>query len=415
MEKPRILHHEVLGDIVVMDMLTKGGYASIWKGYCVEMRTNICIKLDEKRDHDTEKEFEMMKLLNHPLTCQYYGQLDINGRNAAIIQYIEGQTILQFVNSKGFIKETSARFLFIELLSIMNHLHNELKMIHQDLKCENIIVDTGNNLHLIDFGFAHLANDNTPISHSGCGTPGYIAPEVIMGQPYDFKSDIFSLGVLLYAMLTGTLPFVGANSDEIFKQTLQKTVTYPANISRSAIDLMNGLMNKDPNQRPDIPHIFTHPWLNPYIRGHLYRPSTTALVNLYVFPPNGNIFDRQVLQLLSEYGYDINALISDLRNNRPTKQTIQYIFLRRIQIERQLKNIQFSLFVECQETIDPAIPLMMTGSQIHNSSNGGLISYSHNHSTSQSLTPNKPYPLIIQPKMNGMQKPNAPSRNAYFY
>ena len=413
MDKPRILHHAILGDIVVMDMLARGGYATIWKGYCVEMRTNICIKLDEKLDDNTQNEFEMMKLLNHPLTCQYYGQLEINGRNAAIIQYIEGQTILEFVNSKGFIKETSARFLFIELLSIMNHLHNELKMIHQDLKCENIIVDTGSNLHLIDFGFAHLATENLPISHSGYGTPGYIAPEVIMGQPYDFKSDIFSLGVLLYAMLTGTLPFVGSNSEEIFKQTLQKTVTYPPNISRTAIDLMNSLMNKDPNQRPDIIHIFTHPWLNPYIRGHLYKPTTAPLINLYVFPPNGNTFDRQVLQLLSEYGIDINSLISDLRNQRATKQALQYLFLRRISIERHLKNIQFSLFVECQQTLDPAIPLIMTGSQVHNSSNGGLLHNQSNHGTSQSVTPNKPYPLIIQPKMNCMQKP--PSRNMYYY
>lgn len=348
MDEPPILHHPILGDIVILGKLARGGYASIWKAYCVEMKTHVCLKIDEKRQSATENEFKMMKLLNHPLTCQFYGEFRSGNNVGAVIEFIDGLTILDYVNQHGVIKESFARYLFLELVSIIQHLHCELNMIHQDLKCENIMIDTHNNLHLIDFGFAHLDSDTIPLSYSGYGTPGYISPEVISGGRYTFSSDIFSIGILLYCMIIGKLPFAGANPSEIFQKTVKDAAEIPDGVSPDAADLINKLIDKDPINRPSISSILEHPWLNPIVRGIRLSPDLTHLRMLDKYP-NGTL-DQRVLDLFRSYGYSVEDLINDITNNIDSKLVAYYLFLRNIQISTHLGDIQLTLFVHDEKT-----------------------------------------------------------------
>ena len=406
----KILKHNVLGDIIVMDKIGRGGYATIYKGYCIQMKTYVCLKIDEKGDSKTENEFQMMSYLNHPLTCQCFGVFEDSGKKGAIIEFIDGQTILDFVNERGIIKEISAKFLFLELISIIYHLHIELHMIHQDLKCENVIIDKDSNLHLIDFGFAHIYNESAPRTYEGYGTPGYIPPEVIKRAPFNYKSDIFSIGILLYAMLVGKMPFVGASPDEIFYNTCNIEPYFPASLTRAAVDLLRGLLSKEPQNRPDILQIMAHPWLNPYIRGHLYKPSISHLHTLYVLPEEGEELDPQVIQLMSEYNYDINVVVADVRARKNTRLEKEYIFLRKIQIAQKMKNIQFSFFIEADETRNLAVNSSATGSLVHSTTPMSCISQTAAHS----IQPGKPLPIIIQPKRKVVSKIDVIKKSGLF-
>lgn len=400
MNDPPILNHPILGEIVVLGKIARGGYASIWNAYCVEMKTHVCLKIDEKRKAETENEFRMMKLLNHPLTCQFYGEFKSGDNVGAVLEFIEGSTILDFINKNGVIKENYARYLFAELVSIIQHLHCELGMIHQDLKCENIIIDTHNNLHLIDFGFAHLDSDNLPLSYRGFGTPGYIPPEVIKGNRYTFSSDIFSIGVLLYSMLVGRLPFSGTNSAEIFHHTVTDPVNYPETISDDVIDLLDSLLDKDPIKRPNISQILLHNWLNPIIRGIKLIPSFEGLRKLDKYP-DGKL-DQEVLNLFNDYGYSVENLLYDINHHIDTKLVAYYLFLRNIQISNQLSNIQITLFIH-QSSHSPK----STREGLSKSTPGfGHQNQAKIVQPNLSLKIKNQAPQIIQP--NAVRKPNIP-------
>ena len=134
-------------------------------------------------------------------------------------------------------------------------------MIHRDIKLDNILLDCEKGVKICDFGVSKIIKKGQVIKEQ-CGTPAYLAPEIIIDTGYEgFFVDIWSLGVLLFAMLCGTVPFKAPTLEELHKLILAGDFTIPETLSQEAKDLIHGMIRLEPGDRLTIPQILSHAWL----------------------------------------------------------------------------------------------------------------------------------------------------------
>jgi serine/threonine protein kinase len=158
---------------------------------------------------------------------------------------IDGCNLLDYIISHGPFDEAEARIIFAQIVSAVHYLHITKSVVHRDLKLENILLTSSGSIKLIDFGFAYL---NRGPTCEQWGSKAYAAPEIFLGTPYDQSIDLWSLGVVLYAMVCGSLP----------SKTLPPEI--PEILSVTLRDLMQRLLAHDPKERIDINGVKTHAW-----------------------------------------------------------------------------------------------------------------------------------------------------------
>jgi serine/threonine protein kinase len=154
--------------------------------------------------------------------------------------------MLDFVNEHGPLQEDRARRYFCELISALDYLHNSQLVAHRDLKAENVLLDRNDNIRLIDFGLSKYFTKGTPTLVTACGSPAYCAPDMIRGELYTKAADIWSAGVLLYAMVAGTLPYNADSIPDLLHKIVFDDIEYPQLMSRSLTDLLRRMLTKDP-------------------------------------------------------------------------------------------------------------------------------------------------------------------------
>ena len=140
----------------------------------------------------------------------------------------------------------------------LKYLHTKVHIVHRDLKAENVLYDGNHNIRIIDFGFGKEM-DPDQYFQTQCGSLFYAAPEIIQGQKYSYSVDIWSAGILLFALNSGFLPFDDQNLAKLAQKIIYQEVTYPAYFSVSLRDLLTKMLNKDPVQRPCVDEILQHP------------------------------------------------------------------------------------------------------------------------------------------------------------
>lgn len=210
-----------------------------------------------------ENEIKFLKLLNHPFTTFLYGVTKDENETNLLLEYHTGSSLYDIVKKETRLSEIQARKLFIQIAFALKYLHQTLKIVHRDLKLENIILDSKNNVHIIDFGFAHeMSRDDFPFMTT-CGTIDYLAPEILTSSCATSLSDIWSLGVILYCLVVGHFPFSGETRDEIAHEIRTKPIEFPQYLSQQLIHLLRRLLDKEPKSRITINEILEHPWVNP--------------------------------------------------------------------------------------------------------------------------------------------------------
>ena len=251
------------------------------------------------------KETNLMRNLRHPSITKILEMFESEKYVLIIMEYISGGNLQSFVKKRRKLNEKTAKILFKQIMEGIKYIHSK-NIVHRDIKLENILIDLNNNIKICDFGVSKRIHSNS-ILEDQCGTPVYMAPEIIKNEGYKgFPVDIWSAGVSLYLMLSGNIPF-----NKTSKHTLQEDIlnsTYPpiTGISNEADDLLRGLLDKNPSTRLTVDEVLVHPWL----RDEEFDKNTKLNLNKY------HLFTNAEMVLLSKTHIDYRkAALCDLEEN----------------------------------------------------------------------------------------------------
>ena len=259
----------ILGDYIFSrKKIGKGAFSVIYKGthrltkkiYAIK---EISYENLNKIKHTIKREFTVMKKLNHPNIIKLHEVFfDNDNKNVyLVLDYYERGDLCNFLDGKP-LKEKYAKKYMRQLASGLKYLH-ENNIIHRDLKLKNILVTNSNDIVISDFGFARDGDSNTMFD-TLCGSPMYMAPEIMNHKVYDNKSDLWSVGVIMYELLFGTTPYHAKNMIELMKKIKRRDIVIPNEyhdlVSENCIDLLFSLLNKNPKKRITWNAFFEHTW-----------------------------------------------------------------------------------------------------------------------------------------------------------
>uniref|UniRef100_A0A8C1KKC2 Calcium/calmodulin-dependent protein kinase 1Db n=1 Tax=Cyprinus carpio TaxID=7962 RepID=A0A8C1KKC2_CYPCA len=184
-----------------------------------------------------------------------------------IMQLVSGGELFDRIVERGFYTEQDASALIKQVVDAVNYLHS-LGIVHRDLKPENLLYynpHEESKIMISDFGLSKMEGAANDIMSTACGTPGYVAPEVLAQKPYSKAVDCWSIGVIAYILLCGYPPFYDENDSKLFEQILRAEYEFDSpywdDISDSAKDFIRNLMQKDPEKRLTCEEALRHPWI----------------------------------------------------------------------------------------------------------------------------------------------------------
>ncbi|XP_021012210.1 sperm motility kinase X-like [Mus caroli] len=250
-------HYYILGT------LGKGSFARVKLALHLMTHTLVAIKILKRgkiSDFLIISEIELMKSLQHRHIIQLLQVFQTRHETYLVMEYASRGSLLKYIKKHGPLDEEEACTIFSELSLAVNYIHSQ-NIAHRDIKAENILLDWDGHVKLTDFGISKRLASGGKFK-GFCGTAKYCAPEVFNDTPYDgLPSDIWSLGIVLYYLVIGHLPFQGTTHSNIKYMILSQSWKIPYLLSPELRDLMIRLMTIDPTMRPSIREVVAHPWL----------------------------------------------------------------------------------------------------------------------------------------------------------
>lgn len=238
----------------------EGGFGSVFVARDKATNFEVALKVLSKaknKQQNIKSEIRVMSMAMKCSICSLYRVSEDKKNVYLVTEFVNGSTMRESLNTFGRLNEERARKYFSEIVDSVSYLHSR-GVVHRDLKLENIMIDANDRIRLIDFG---LATEDTR-ERSICGSTSYFAPEMVVGREYDSSVDIWSLGVVLYTMLHGYMPFSENINKNIFQSILFSDPQFEMFITDDVIDLIQRMLEKDPTKRISISEIKNHSWLN---------------------------------------------------------------------------------------------------------------------------------------------------------
>lgn len=240
-----------------------GQYAAV-KIVSKNVILNSIRKLADSAEHillSIEREIVIMKLIDHPNIMRLYDVWETSTELYLILEYVEGGELFDYLCNKGRLSTFEALTYFQQIISAIDYCHR-LNIAHRDLKPENLLMDQNKNIKVADFGMAAWqASSENGLLQTACGSPHYAAPEVIMGKKYNGRAaDIWSCGVILFALLVGRLPFDDEDLPTLLDKVKSGMFDMPSGVEPFAKDLISKMLQKDVVKRITIPEILRHPF-----------------------------------------------------------------------------------------------------------------------------------------------------------
>ena len=279
-----------------------------------------------------EQEIKINTSLDHPFLSQFFKCFHDDNATYIIMEFISGGSLLKHVQEQKHLKENEIQHIFCEIISGINYLHNIKHIVHRDLKLDNILLDDSGNIRIIDFGLSGQVTPEKPLLHSECGSFYYTAPEVLQKKPYSYPSDIWSAGVILYAMATGNLPFYDTNTHNLMRKITKGVPYFPNTVSNSLSDLILRMLSKNPDERITIPEIAQHPWIRD-CRYAFYMTDNFLYSPKYKCIPKSAIdIDHEVEKQIKLLNFQTDNLAKDIIDQAENDLTMCYKILKKKKI-----------------------------------------------------------------------------------
>ncbi|XP_064945264.1 CBL-interacting protein kinase 1-like isoform X1 [Musa acuminata AAA Group] len=259
----------VLGKYELGRTLGEGNFGKVKYARNVVTGQAFAVKiLDRKRiqslkiDDQIKREIGTLKLLKHPNVVRLHEVSASKTKIYMVLEYVNGGELFDKISLKGKLSEKEGRRLFQQLIDAVSYCHDK-GVYHRDLKPENVLVDAKGNIKVSDFGLSalpqHLGNDG--LLHTTCGSPNYIAPEILSNRGYDgARSDIWSCGVILYVILTGYLPFDDRNLAVLYQKIVRGDTKIPRWLSPGAQNILRRILDPNPVTRMNVAGIKADDW-----------------------------------------------------------------------------------------------------------------------------------------------------------
>lgn len=269
------LEEKLVGKYSITKSLGSGSSSKVKLGIDSESAEKVAVKIvsrknvnpalarenPEKRDERIYREILISSLLSHPHIVRLVDFFYSETRFFLVFEYARGRQLFDIVLDNGPMNERDARRIFRQILSGVDYIHKN-SIVHRDLKIENILVDENGNAKIIDFGLSNFY-DNKRLLTTFCGSLYFAAPELLLGQKYcGPEVDVWSLGVILYVMICGTVPFDDNDMHTLQTKIKSAKLTFPGFISERAKKLISSMVFVEPAQRYDLEQVMRDEWVN---------------------------------------------------------------------------------------------------------------------------------------------------------
>ncbi|PWA60912.1 protein kinase, ATP binding site [Artemisia annua] len=255
-----------VGNYEVGKTLGEGSFAKVKFARNLATGDPVAIKvidrdriLKHKMVEQMKREISTMKLIKHPNVLNLFEVMASKTKIYIVLEYVDGGELFDQIAKHGRLKEDEARSYFQQLINAVDYCHSR-GVYHRDLKPENLLLDSYGVLKVSDFGLSQQAVENGML-HTACGTPNYVAPEVLTVKGYNgAASDIWSCGVILFVLMAGYLPFDEANLMSLYRRIEKADYRCPPWFSSGAKKLLTGILDPNPLTRITIPEILENDW-----------------------------------------------------------------------------------------------------------------------------------------------------------
>ncbi|ORX75494.1 Pkinase-domain-containing protein [Anaeromyces robustus] len=299
-----------IGNYIIIRTLGEGNFAKVKLAKHKITGAEVAIKFIDKTKMDPKKinkmyrEVRILKMLHHPNIIKLYEVIETSHTVFLVMENVSNGELYDYLVVHGKMKEKEARIKFRQILSAVSYCHKK-RVIHRDLKAENLLLDANNNIKIADFGFSNNYDPYDKLD-TFCGSPPYAAPELFQGRRYTGPEvDIWSLGVILYVMTTGCLPFNGKNLHEVRESVCRGKYRIPFYITDSCEKLIKKFLVRDPAKRASLDLFRDDPWINEGFTDSPIDVNTDEIIE-----QDDEIIDK----IVEKYKLDRETLINHLNN-----------------------------------------------------------------------------------------------------
>ncbi|XP_061104931.1 serine/threonine-protein kinase MARK2-like isoform X3 [Conger conger] len=256
-----------IGNYRLLKTIGKGNFAKVKLARHVLTGKEVAVKIIDKTQLNSSslqklfREVRIMKLLNHPNIVKLFEVIETEKTLYLVMEYASGGEVFDYLVAHGRMKEKEARAKFRQIVSAVQYCHQKC-IVHRDLKAENLLLDAEMNIKIADFGFSNEFTLGNKLD-TFCGSPPYAAPELFQGKKYDGPEvDVWSLGVILYTLVSGSLPFDGQNLKELRERVLRGKYRIPFYMSTDCENLLKKFLILNPTKRGSLEQIMKDRWMN---------------------------------------------------------------------------------------------------------------------------------------------------------
>lgn len=268
---------------------------------------------DQKDVERITREIKILKKVRHPNVIQLYEIIETEKELFMIMEHANGGELFDHIVRKTRLSEQEAAIFYWELISGIEYLHKS-GICHRDLKPENLLLDYDNTLKIVDFGLSNMYEPKETLK-TACGSPCYAAPEMIAGKRYHgLQSDIWSSGVVFYAMVAGYLPFEDPKTSNLYKKIMSADYQMPKVLSNECKDFISKILNTDPETRIRISEIRSHPYMKAYQKDIKAR-EPGLFPGLQKMPYQRDLLNKLISDFQFEEEYSIRCLEANRHNH----------------------------------------------------------------------------------------------------